>query len=120
MKRYKVSVTTDGSGVATVYRRGCPASSSRSSEGRRREPVRQRRRLHHHREATGKTLWTESDVNASKVSPRQPTHSTAGVAAPRRGRHAVNDRIALANTRVKIAIAQGGATKVGAFHILVD
>ena len=65
-------------------------------------------------EATGETLWTESDVNASvSKSPRAATHSTAGGTA-------VNDRIALARDRVKIVLAQGGNVKTGTFHIVVD
>ena len=73
-------------------------------------------------EATGETLWTESDVNASvSKSPRTATHSTAGVAALyAAGGTAVNDRIALARDRVKIVLAQGGNVKTGTFHIVVD
>jgi len=73
-------------------------------------------------EATGETLWTESDVNASvSKSPRAATHSTAGVAALYAAAGtAVNDRIALARDRVKIVLAQGGNAKTGTFHIVVD
>jgi hypothetical protein len=73
-------------------------------------------------EKTGVGLWTQSDVNASAiVAPRQPTHSQAGVAALyASGGTGVQDCIALARDRVKIAIAQGGNAKVGVFHILVD
>lgn len=73
-------------------------------------------------EATGETLWTESDVNASvSKSPRAATHSTAGVAALYAAAGtAVNDRIALARDRVKIVLAQGGNEKTGTFHIVVD
>ena len=72
-------------------------------------------------EATGETIWTESDVNASATrAPRQATHSTAGAAALYAGSGAaVNDHIALANDRVKIVIASGGATTTGTFHVLV-
>lgn len=72
-------------------------------------------------EATGVNLWTQSNVNASAVvAPRQPTHSQAGVAALyAAGGTAVQARIALANDRVKIVLAQGGNAKVGVFHILV-
>ena len=69
-------------------------------------------------EATGETLWTEANVNASATrAPRQATHSTAGVAALYAGGGtAVNDMIALANDRIKIVIAAGGNTKRGTFH----
>ena len=73
-------------------------------------------------EATGVNLWTQADVNASAVvAPRMPTHSQAGVASLyAAGGTAVQAPIALANDRVKIALAQGGNAKVGVFHILVD
>lgn len=70
-------------------------------------------------EATGETIWTQVDVNAAIIKhPRAATHSTAGVASLyAAGGTAVNDRIALGRDRVKIAIAQAGATKTGAFVI---
>lgn len=73
-------------------------------------------------EATGETLWTEAAVNASATrAPRQATHSTAGVAALYAAAGtAVNDKIALANDRVKIVIASGGNAKTGAFHIVME
>jgi hypothetical protein len=73
-------------------------------------------------EATGETLWTETGVNASATrAPRQATHSTAGVAALYAGAGtAVNDKIALANDRIKIAIAAGGAVTTGTFHIVIE
>lgn len=72
-------------------------------------------------EATGETLWTESDVNAAVVKrPRAATHSTAGVAATFDGTRAVLDRIALSRDRVKIVLAQAGDTKTGSFVITVD
>lgn len=73
-------------------------------------------------EATGRTIWTESNVNAAAIrAPRQPTHSTAGVAAVyASGGTAVNDRIALGRDRVKIVVGSGGASKTGLFVITVD
>lgn len=73
-------------------------------------------------EATGENIWTESNVNASAVRyPRAPTHSQAGVpnlyAA---SGTAVADKVAVANDRIKIVLAQGGDAKTGVFHILVD
>lgn len=72
-------------------------------------------------EATGETIWTEQNVNASKtVAPRQATHSTAGVAALYAAAgQSVNDYVAVAQDRVKIAIASGGATKTGTFDVIV-
>lgn len=73
-------------------------------------------------EATGETIWTQVDVNAAvTVRPRSATHSTAGVAALYvAAGAAINDRIALGRDRVKIVIAQAGATKTGAFAITVS
>ena len=73
-------------------------------------------------EATGETIWTEANVNASATrAPRQATHSTAGVAALyAAGGTAVNDKIALANDRIKIVIASGGNTKTGTFHFILE
>ena len=73
-------------------------------------------------EATGETLWTEAAVNASAThAPRQATHSTAGVAALYAGGGAaVNDKIALAEDRIKIVIAAGGNVKSGTFHFIIE
>lgn len=73
-------------------------------------------------EATGETLWTESNVNAAAVkAPRQATHSTAGVAALyAAGGTAVLDRIALSRDRVKIVIASGGNATTGSFTVVID
>lgn len=73
-------------------------------------------------EATGETLWAEAAVNASTTrAPRQATHSTAGAAALyAAGGAAVNDKIALANDRIKIVIANGGNVKTGTFHFVLE
>ena len=72
-------------------------------------------------EATGETIWTQNDVNASAtVAPRQATHTTAGVASVYAATDGVLDKIALANDRVKIVIASGGNATTGTFHIVVE
>lgn len=72
-------------------------------------------------EATGETLWAESNVDASATrAPRQATHGTDGTAALYAGSGtAVLDKIALANTRVKIVVASGGDTKTGTFYVVL-
>lgn len=73
-------------------------------------------------EATGETLWTESDVNASATrAPRQAAHSTAGVASLYAAAGTeVQAPIALANDRIKIVIAAGGNAKTGTFHFVFN
>lgn len=73
-------------------------------------------------EATGENIWTESDVNAAAVRyPRAPIHSQAGVAALYAASGtAVLDKIALANDRVKVVVAQGGDAKSGAVIVVYE
>lgn len=73
-------------------------------------------------DVTGENIWTDTNVNASEVvRPRAATHTTAGVAALYAGSGtAVNDRIALGRDRVKIVLAQAGASKTGTFVITVS
>jgi hypothetical protein len=122
MYRYKVTVTTAADGTVTAY------SPRISGEIHQIEYVKDGSNGYAAGvdftitgEATGIGLWTQSDVNASAVvAPRQPTHSQIGVASLyASGGTAVQARVALANDRVKIALAQGGNAKVGVFHILV-
>lgn len=73
-------------------------------------------------EATGETLWTETGVNASATrAPRQATHGTDGVASLYAAAGtAVQDKIALANDRIKIVIANGGNVTTGTFHFVLE
>ena len=73
-------------------------------------------------EATGQTVWSQLNVNASvTVYPRVATVTTAGVAALyAAGGTAVNDRIAIGRDRINIALAQGGNATTGVFHILIE
>lgn len=119
--RYTVSVTTASDGSATAYSDPIPyghLSQVRYVKSTFADGVDFTITL----EATGETLWAEDNVNASATrAPRQATHTTAGVASLYAGSgQAVNDKIAIANDRVKIVIASGGDTKAGTFHILVD
>jgi hypothetical protein len=120
IRRYAVTVTTDGSGAATAY---SPYLSGYISQivytkTDYTDGVDFTITL----EATGEGLWTEANVNASTSRmPRGAIHSNAGVAALyAAGGTAVSDKIAAGRDRVKIVLAQGGATKVGTFTIVVD
>jgi len=120
VRRFEMTVVTDGAGAATAF---SPYVSGYIEE------------INYIKtdyaagvdftitaEATGETIWTQVGVNASVVvAPRQATHTTAGVASLYAGGGtAVNTRIALGRDRVKIVLAQGGATKTGKFIILVS
>jgi hypothetical protein len=122
MRRIKLSITTDGSGNATAYTPRVAGKihsiqyvkdgSNAYSNGVDFAVT---------SEATGENIWTESDVNASAVRyPRAPTHTQAGVAATLDGTRPALDKVAVAGDRIKVVIAQGGASKVGALHILMD
>lgn len=123
MRRMVVTVTTDGAGAAVAY------SPKFTGEVHQIEYIKDGGANPFANgvdftivgEATGIGLWTQTDQNASAVKcPRQPTHDQVGAALLyAAGGTAQSARVALANDRVKITIAQGGATKVGAFHILV-
>jgi hypothetical protein len=120
LRRFEVSVTTDASGDATVltpylsgYIHDIQYEKTDYADGVDFTIT---------GEATGRTIWAQSSVNAAAiVAPRQPRHSTAGVAELfAAGGTAVTDRIALARDKVKIVVAQGGNTKTGNFVITVD
>lgn len=72
-------------------------------------------------ETTAQGLWTEENVTASTVrSPRQATHTAAGVASLYAGGgSAVLSPVYVAGERVKISITNGGDTKVGTFYVTV-
>lgn len=72
-------------------------------------------------DVTGEDIWVDTNINASEVvRPRAATCTTAGVAALYAASGAVNDRIALSRDRVKIVLAQAGASKTGTFVITVS
>ena len=73
-------------------------------------------------ETSGLTVWTESDVDASKtVYPRAPASDTAGAAMlyAAAGEAVIAGPVPLANERLKIAIASGGNVKVGNFRLII-
>jgi hypothetical protein len=123
MRRYKVTITTAADGTATGY------TPRIAGEVHQIEYVKDGSNGYATGvdftitgEATGVSLWAQSNVDASAVvAPRQPTHSQAGVAALYAASGtAVQARVALASDRVKIVLAAGGNAKVGVFHVLVD
>lgn len=120
MRRVKVQVTTAADGTATKFssRVSGAIHSVHYVKGDFADGV----DFAITAEETGEGIWTESNVNASTVRyPRAPTHSQAGAAALyASGGVGVLDKVAVANDRVKIVIAQGGNAKSGTFYLLVD
>ncbi len=119
IQRLPVVVTTNAAGAAEVF---SPVITGRLSQIRYvKTDFADGSTITITSEATGETLWTESNVNASTTrAPRQPTHTTAGAASLyASGGAAVNDMIALALDRIKIVITSGGDTKTGTFHIVL-
>ena len=120
VERHTVSVTTIADGSATAY---SPVVTGRISQVRYvKTDFDNGVDFNITVEATGETVWAEDNVNADATrAPRQATYSTAGVAALyAAGGQAVNDKIAVARSRIKIVIAAGGNVKSGTFHIILD
>lgn len=122
MKRYKVTATTDGSGVVTAYSprlSGLLYAIHYVPDGT--TPYDNTVDMTITSEATGQSLVSRTNVSAAFVAnPRVPTADAAGTASLyASGGTAIQDKIALGNDRVKIVLAQGGAAKTGTFHVLV-
>lgn len=73
-------------------------------------------------EGTGESVWSETNVSASKVIvPRIAVHlTTAAGAVYASAGEPVTDRIAVANDRLKFVLAQAGASHSGIFTIIVS
>jgi hypothetical protein len=72
-------------------------------------------------EDTGENIWTQANVTASAVvAPRIATHTVAGVAALYAGGgSAVLDKIAVAKSRIKVVVDEGGVSTSGTITIVV-
>ena len=73
-------------------------------------------------EDTGESLWIQNNVSSdSVIAPRTSTHISSGATATyASGGETVKDKIAIANSRIKIVIAQGGSVKTGKFYIYLE
>jgi len=67
-------------------------------------------------ESTGESLWTDTDINASEIVYPVLKASLGGTGA---ASTILEQGVVAANDRVKIIIANGGATKVGTFNVVV-
>lgn len=121
-ERHTVTLTTNSSGAATGY---TPTLTGRVvsiiyTKGNFEDGV----DFTITGDVTGQTIWAEQDVNASKtVAPRQPAHSSAGVALDypvgEEDTLPLTSPIYVAKERVKIVIADGGSAKTGTFTVIV-
>lgn len=120
VRRVTVDVTTDADGAATAF--SDPIEYGMLSQIRYvKDDFDNGSTITVTSEATGETLWTEANVNASATrAPRQATHGTDGAASLYAGGGvAVQDKIAIVNDRIKIVVASGGNAKFGTFHFLL-
>lgn len=114
-----ITVTTDGSQAATAY--------TNAINGRLRQIIYTKVDYTDGvdftitTETTAQNLWVDTNINASeKVAPREPVHDTAGAGVTFDGTNEIYEPIPIANERIKIVIAQGGATKSGVFTFVYD
>ena len=67
-------------------------------------------------ESTGEGLWTQADQNAAATKyPRPANHDLVGAGVTFDGTRPIRDLVAIANSRFKVVIAQGGNAKKGRF-----
>lgn len=71
-------------------------------------------------EESGTPIWAETAVNATATRlPRTPVQNNAGVALTYDGTRTVCEPVVVVKERVKIALANGGDSKVGTFYVVV-
>lgn len=117
IREHRVAITTDGSGDGTAY-------TSRAVTGRI-EYIRYVKTdyaagvdVDVTLETSGVEVWNQDSVDASAVvCPRRQVHTTLGVGATLDGTRPMLEHIYVAGERVKIVVAQGGATKSGVFYV---
>lgn len=119
VQRHRVTVTTDASGDATSYTPAIQYGQVATIVYTKTD-FDNGSTITVTGETTATAIWAESNVNASAIrSPRQASHSTAGVAATYDGTRAALVLIPIANERIKIVVASGGNTKTGTFDIVL-
>lgn len=115
VERQKIAVVTDASGNATVY--------SDYVTGRIAAIVYVKNDFANGvdftitLEATGESLWTDTDVNASEAVYPVVKGNLGGTGA---ASTLVEVPVHAANDRVKIVVSQGGNAKSGLFHVVVS
>lgn len=121
-QRFDVVVTGDGTGNGTAF---TPTINGQLSEIRYTKQVSggfvNGAQFTLTAEQTGEAIWSESGVNASATrAPRQATHGTDGSVSTFDGTRQVQDKIALANDRIKITVGTVGTLgNIGTFSFLI-
>lgn len=123
VERHSVEIETDASGDATAY---TPVVTGMIQQVRYvpdgTAPLDTGADVDITGDTSGIVIFDKDNIGTSAfaVAPRQPTHDTGGVASLYAAAgEPVEDRIAVALERLKVVVAQGGASKTGTFHIYV-
>lgn len=123
VRRYTVTIATNGSGVGTGYTSGDVRGRIHSIQyvPSATVPYAATVDMTITGEDTGLAILSQTDVSAAFTkAPRMPTHDTSGVASLyAAGGEPVEDHLVVSGERVKIAIAQGDASKSGTFYVTV-
>jgi hypothetical protein len=118
-KRYAISVTTAGDASATGYTDE-PVNGYIHSIQYVKTDFADGVDFDVTGEVSGIEVLNQDNVNASTVVyPRVQVQSTTGTASTYDGTRAVQDKIVIANERLKWVVASGGAAKTGTLYIIV-
>jgi hypothetical protein len=122
VQRFDVVMTADGTGNGTAF---TPTINGQLSQIRYTKPNSggfiNGAAIVMTAEQTGEAIWSESGVNSSATrAPRMATHGTDGSLSVFSGTLQVQDKIALANDRIKITVGTAGTLgNIGTFSFLV-
>lgn len=122
-KRHRVTVTTDGSGNYTGYTEvvtGYVLQVTYTPDGT--SPLDTNADLDITGEDSGTVIANHDNIGTSAFTRayRQATHDTLGAASLyAAGGEPVEDKICVANERIKLVIANGAGAKAGIFDIYV-
>lgn len=123
VRRYTVAITTNGSGVGTGYTSGDVRGRIHSLQyvPSGSVPYAATVDMTITGEDTGLAILSLTDVSgAFTYAPRMATHDVLGAASLYAAAgEPVEDHLVVSGERVKIAIAQGDASKSGTFYVTV-
>ena len=123
VRRLAVSILTDGSGDFTGYTDVVTGEVVNVRYVPGGSPVDTNGDLTVTEEESGAPIVTKANIGTSAFSlaPRQPTHAVADGTALLYAATgtAVTDKVVVANSRIKVVIANGAAAKTGTLYIWV-